>query len=124
METMRNGNWPIANILNDLAIQGDLSGVTIKDTHDLKPDEYRVGITPSGNIFVMCWNPGKYLRLIMNQNDEALVEAFFKVLEYRLLCRYKDEKGQVNVEWEKEDMQRRILFLRGSENVFDLEVLR
>ena len=122
--TLDNGNWPVTAIIEDLKVQGGLAGVIIKGDHDIEPDENRGGLTPTGTMFIMCWSPGKYLRLIMIENDDVLAEAFCKVLGYRLLCRYKDEDGRVIVEWDKVDMQKRIKLLRRSKNVFDLEVLR
>lgn len=123
METMKNGNWPVTAMKKDLEDQGGLVGIIIEGDHDILPDEYRGGLTPSGTMFVMCWSPGKYLWLVMIERDDALTEAFNKVLEYRMLCRYKDEQGRVNVEWEKLDMQSRIQLLRQQQKM-DLEVLR
>jgi len=92
--------WHWYNIMNDLEVQGGLDGVSI-DPLSIG-DHSCGGETKKGTKFHFTWLHGKFLLVSMTQEEQELVEAFAKVVEYRPFCRYL-EKGFLTFEWDTTD---------------------
>lgn len=53
------------------------------------------------------WVPSEYFKLKMNEPNKDTLEAFERVLGHRALAAYRDEQGQVIVEWRAKNAEER-----------------
>jgi hypothetical protein len=108
---MASQKWHWFNVISDLERQEGLAGVII--------DPFSVnahgcgGHTKEGTRFYITWVPDMFLLVSMSQEEQALVEAFAKVVEYRPFCRYINEHGLLTIEWDKKDPEGRFAELQG-----------
>jgi hypothetical protein len=68
------------------------------------------------------WNPGDYFQITMKEPNKEALEAFERVLGHRALAAYRNDKGDVVVEWRAQDPEKRWNELAQS-GVKDLERL-
>ena len=115
-ETIERGcdgsqKWHWCNVMNDLEKQGGLAGVVIDP---LSMDAHGCGgQTKEGTTFYITWVPDTFLLVSTSKEEQVLVEAFAKVVEYRPFCRYVNKKGLLTFEWDKKDPEGRFAELRG-----------
>ncbi|MGD0576987.1 MAG: hypothetical protein ABSA74_02865 [Candidatus Staskawiczbacteria bacterium] len=102
--------WHWYNVIEDLKRCG-LDGVVIDP---LTVNEHGCGgETKKGTRFYITWVPDAFLLLSMAQEEDALVEAFARVVEYRPFCRYKSkESGLLTFEWDKQSPEDRFAELQ------------
>ena len=81
-----------------------------------------MGLWRSSEPFDVEWVPKEYLALRMKQPNQEALDAFERVLGHKALVAYRDEKGNVAVEWRVRDGQARYAELEQS-GVQDLERL-
>lgn len=110
-----------AKFVKDLEQKGGLGGVVI-DTETVT-DRSCGGRTKAGTEFYVTWVPDMFLALDMSQDEQALVDAFTKVVEYKPFCRYIDKKrnGCLTFEWDKENPEGRLIVLQKEEGLTDLQ---
>jgi len=113
--------WHWYNIMSDLDVQGGLPGVVIDP---LSVEECGCGgTTTAGTKFYITWVKDKFLLLSVSQQEQALVDAFAKVVGYQPFCRYISTKGGLlTIEWDKQDPTGRYSELE-TEGVKDLQCL-
>ncbi len=75
-----------------------------------------------GKQFTQEWDPSTFLLVKMDQPDQALLEAYERLLKHRALAAYRDANGKVVVEWRAKDGAARFQELEAS-GVRDLERL-
>lgn len=114
-ETIKRGcdgrrKWHWFNIMTDLEKQGGLAGVII-DPLSVNTNGCG-GQTKEGTKFYITWVPDMFLLISMSQEEQALVEAFAKVVEYPPFCRYINEHGLLTIEWDKTNPERRFAELQ------------
>lgn len=68
------------------------------------------------------WEPNTYLMLKTKEPDQHLLDAFERLLGHKALAAYKDEAGQVVVEWRAKGGQARLAELQAAQ-VKELEPL-
>lgn len=103
--------WHWHSVMHDLAEQGGLEGVTIDPLS--VTDHLCGGTTRMGTKFAITWIHDTFLLLSMSQDEDALVEAFARVVEYRPFCRYIcKESGLLTFEWDKQDPEGRFARLQ------------
>ncbi len=106
-ETIEKGcdgkmRWHWYNVMNDLKVQGGLEEVVI--------DPLSVntcgcgGTTKNGTRFFVTWIFNTFLMISMSKEEQGLIDAFAKVVEYRPFCRYVNKRsGLLTFEWDKKD---------------------
>jgi hypothetical protein len=72
--------------------------------------------------FSVVWEPKSFLRLEMKTPNQALLDAFERVLGHKALAAYRDDAGGVIVEWRAKNAGARFEELE-SANTIDLERL-
>ncbi len=72
--------------------------------------------------FKMEWETGKYLTIQSNEPNQALLDAFDRLLGHRALAAYRNGEGKVVIEWRAKDGAARLQELQSS-GVRDLEPL-
>lgn len=110
--------WLWADVMNDLEVRGGLSGVVI-DPLSVKGPGCR-GVTESGTHFNIIWIHGKFMMLSMSQFDDALVNAFSKVVELRPYAQYFNKYGLLTYEWSWDDPDERYRELTAIEDIESL----
>ncbi|OGV94828.1 hypothetical protein A3A66_02425 [Microgenomates group bacterium RIFCSPLOWO2_01_FULL_46_13] len=116
-ETIERGcdgsqKWHWFNVMSDLEKQGGLAEVVIDP---LSMNAHGCGgQTKEGTKFYITWVPDMFLLVSMSQEEQALVESFAKVVEFRPFCRYINEHGLLTVEWDKKDPEGRFAELQGN----------
>jgi hypothetical protein len=105
--------WHWYNVMSDLRNQGGLRGVTI---NPLSVSQHGCGgKTGSGTKFSITWVPDAFLLVSVSQEEQSLIEAFAKVVEYRPFCRYTSKKsGLITFEWDKKDPDSRFIELENN----------
>lgn len=120
-ETIQNecggeAKWHWYNVMNDLKIQGGLDGVTI-DPLSVNPHGCG-GETQKGTKFYITWVPDMFLLVSMSQEEQELIDAFAKVVEYQPFCRYiSKESGLLTFEWDKKNSDGRFAELQAAGEV-------
>lgn len=66
-----------------------------------------VGLWKSNFPLDVEWVPGDYFKLTMKEPNKEVLEAFERVLGHRALAAYRNDKGQVVVEWRARNAQDR-----------------
>ena len=103
-ETIRNGKWLWYDVMNDLEKQGGLTGVVIEPT---SVGPYGCGgNTKKGTGFYITWIADTFLLVSMSQEEQELIDAFAKIVEYAPFCRYSKD-GMLTFEWDKQDPEGR-----------------
>lgn len=104
-ETLRTSlGWNWADIMHDLKSQGGLDIVI--DPLTVKPGQ--CGGKHKNNPFFITWCKDQYLLVTSYKYDQALVNAFSKVVEYKPFVQYKEpETGFITNEWDKANPQER-----------------
>lgn len=104
--------WHWYNVMEDLRTQGGLDEVSIDplsvNAHGC------AGETKQGTRFCITWVPDMFLLVSMTQEEQALIDAFAKVVEYRPFCRYIDDHGVLTFEWDKKDSTSRFAELQNA----------
>lgn len=115
-ETIQNGcggeaKWHWYNVMKDLRVQGGLDGVVIDP---LSVSAHGCGgKTKKGTKFYITWMPDILLLVSMSQEEQELIDAFAKVVEYRPFCRYiSKESGLLTFEWDKKNPNGRLAELQ------------
>lgn len=101
-ETLRDSHrgWLWADIMRDLKSQG-LENVII-DPLTVRPGH--CGGVHNDNPFFITWRRDQYLLVTSHQYDQALIDAFSKVVEYKSFVRYKEpDTSFITTEWDKVD---------------------
>lgn len=105
--------WHRYNIIKDLKEQGGLDGVII-DPLGMHPHGCN-GETKAGTRFVITWLHDIFLLVSISKEEQALIDAFAKVVEYRPFCRYiSNESGLLTFEWDKKDPEGRFFKLQSA----------
>lgn len=124
-ETLQAGcdgieKWHWYNIMRDLDYQGGLQGVMINplSVHTNGCS----GITQKGTEFWITWVHKKFLLVSTSKEEQELIDAFAKVVEYKPFCRYLNQKGILTFEWDKEDPVARLEKIK-TEQVSDLKTI-
>lgn len=91
--------WYWYNIKKNLEEQGGLDGVIISPV--ITDGHCGEGVTKEGVRFDFLWFNDAYMIVAMNQEDQNIIEAFAKVVEYRPFCRYIQENGYFAFAWIK-----------------------
>jgi len=107
-------------IKKDLEEQGGLAGVII-NLFSVDALGYS-GLTKKGTEFYITCIPDTFLIVSMSQEEQALVEAFARVVKYRPFCRYVHKYGAITFEWDKNDPGGRFAKLQ-EEGVAELQRL-
>jgi len=116
-ETIKNGcdgqaKWHWYNVMEDLNTQGGLDEVVIDP---LTVNAHGCGgKTKKGTKFYITWVPDMFLLVSMSHEEQKLVDAFAKVVEYRPFCRYVNEYGLLTFEWDKKDPSGRFAELQAA----------
>lgn len=105
--------WHWYNVMKDLQEQGGIAGVTIDP---MSVSGYGCGgETMAGTKFAITWVKDHFLLVSITQNEQALIDAFAKVVEYPPFCRYvSKESGMLTFEWDKDDPEGRFLHLQNA----------
>ena len=125
-ETIKDGcdkhaKWHWYNVMEDLKVQGGLDGVVI---NPLTVNAHGCGgETKNGTRFYITWVHNDFLLISMSQEEQELVDAFAKIVEYRPFCRYVNESGLLTFEWDKNDPKGRFLELQSTKET-DLQAIQ
>lgn len=94
--------WHWYSVMEDLKTQGGLDGVVIDP---LSVNAHGCGgVTKDGTKFFITWVPDMFLLVSMTLEEQSLIDAFAKVVEYRPFCSYiSKESGLLTFEWDKKD---------------------
>jgi hypothetical protein len=105
-ETLLEGKWHWYSVSSDLEKQGGLKGVTI---NPLSVHAYGcAGATQKGTVFNITWISDMFLLISMTQEEQELIDAFAKVVEYRPFCSYTSKENDLlTFEWDKKDPEGR-----------------
>jgi hypothetical protein len=118
-ETIRFARWHWYDVMSDLEEQGGLAGVIINpslmDAHGCG------GETEKGTKFYITWQLDMFLLVSMDKEEQALIEAFAKVVGYRPFCHYINRYGLFTVEWDKKDPEGRFAEILKKEGVKKLQ---
>ena len=103
-------HWP--DIKNDLVKQGGLEAKEITiDSHSV--EDHRYSGSYKSNVFHVNWAKDVLLIIAMEKFDQALINAFTKVVEYKPFCRYTSkESGLITFEWNKKVSKQRFAILQ------------
>ena len=113
-ETIKEGKWHWFNVMKDLDQLGGLAGVVVDPL--TMTDHGCGGQTKEGTKFYITWIPETFLLLSMTKDEQALIDAFAKVVEYRPFCRYVEkDNGLLTVEWDKKDPDGRFVDLQSKD---------
>jgi hypothetical protein len=66
------------------------------------------GLWKSTVVLDVEWVPGEYFTLTMQEPNKDVLEAFERVLGHRALVAYRNDKGQVVVEWRAKGAEERL----------------
>lgn len=106
-ETLTEGTWRWAEMIEDLERAG-LNGVLINPS-SLSDDGCSIGgQTKDGIKFLTTWIKDCFLLISMTKKDQAIIDAFSKVVEYKPFAEYYSVKsGLYTVEWDKKNPKSR-----------------
>jgi len=112
--------WHWDNVMGDLEKQGGLQGVVIDP---FSVGDHRCGgKTEKDTKFHITWVKDTFLLVSVSQEEQALIDAFTKIVEYKPFCRYVSIKsGLLTFEWDKKDPESRFDALKNDKNVKDLQ---
>ena len=79
-----------------------------------------MGLWHSSESLDLEWAPKDYFMLRMKQPNQDALDAFERVLGHKALAAYRDDKGNVTVEWRVRDGQARMTELEQS-GVHDIQ---
>lgn len=104
--------WYRPDIKNDLVEQGKLEAKEITiDPHSV--EDHRYSGSYKGNVFHVNWEKDVLLIISMEKFNQALINAFTKVVEYKPFCRYISKKsGLITFEWNKKVSKQRFAILQ------------
>ena len=93
--------WHWYNVQRDLVEQGGLEDREVM-IDPLSVNAGGCGGEHRGNPFYISWVQGMFLLVTAKDYDQALVDAFAKVVEYKPFARYKEPvNGLITTEWDK-----------------------
>ena len=95
--------WYWYNVQKDLVEQGGLEDKEVM-IDPLSVNAHGCGGAHKGNPFNITWVPDIFLLVTSKEYDQALVDAFAKVVEYQPFARYQEPtSGLITTEWDKVD---------------------
>jgi hypothetical protein len=124
INSSRNTIWLSSDIELDLREQGHLEGPLAICATRINDDTY--GGVYRGIHFLVSWQCNTSLILSMEEYNEVLVDAFAVVLGYPAFCKYRlemESKIFYVAEWNKVDTMKRILYIKGTPEIKDIEIL-
>jgi len=99
--------WHWFNVKRDLVEQGGLESKEVM-VDPLSVIPYGCGGQHKGNPFNITWIHDIFLLVTSRDYDQALVDAFAKVVGYEPLARYREpDSGLITTEWDKTDPEGR-----------------
>jgi len=121
-ETIIDGKWHWYQLPKDLEQQAGYKGIYVDP---LSVGHVScVGGTDKGNKFTLTWRPDRLMMISLLEDEQALIDAFATVVEYKPLCKYRYEStGLITYEWAKYDSKERFEKLQKEDCVNELQLL-
>ena len=121
METIVNGVWSWHQMPEDLRQQAGYEGININPL-SVRPASC-TGSTVEGNRFMITWRPALLMMLSLLRDEQALIDAFATVVEYRPFCKYRHRTTEqlITYEWDKKDPEGRLAELQQDADIIDLQ---